>query len=130
LKGDVLGYYTNPAELYYPRNRINLQYAISAEVIDPSSANTKKGEEETSFAITTDERRYLFKADSAASAKEWTRAIQKVIFRTHNEGGSVKICLPIGNVIEIEESKMLDLAQTVRVRVVDNDETFAIDEVR
>ena len=38
LKGDVLGYYTNPAELYYPRNRINLQYAISAEVIDPSSA--------------------------------------------------------------------------------------------
>ncbi|CAN9427988.1 unnamed protein product [Alternaria alternata] len=128
LKGDVLGYYTNPAELYYPRNRINLQYAISAEVIDPSSANTKKEEEETSFAITTDERRYLFKADSAASAKEWTRAIQKVIFRTHNEGGSVKICLPIGNVIEIEESKMLDLAQTVRVRVVDNDETFAIDE--
>jgi sterol 3beta-glucosyltransferase len=106
---------------------------LSAEVIPsattPSTKKAVEQEEETTFAITTDERRYLFKADSAASAKEWTRAIQKVIFRTHNEGGSVKICLPIGNVIEIEECRMLDLAETVKVRVIDNDETFAIDEV-
>lgn len=125
LRGDVLAYYTNPAELYFPRNRLNLQYAISAEVIE----NTKKGEEETTFAVTTDERKYLFKADSVASAKEWARAIQKVIFRTHNEGNSVKISLPIQNVLEIEESSILDLANTVKVRVIDNDETFAIDEV-
>lgn len=125
LRGDVLAYYTNPAELYFPRNRINLQYALTAEVLE----STKKGEEETSFAITTDERKYIFKADSAASAKEWTRSIQKVIFRTHNDGNSVKISLPIQNVLEIEESSILDLANTVKVRVVDNDETFAIDEV-
>ncbi|EUC51426.1 glycosyltransferase family 1 protein [Bipolaris oryzae ATCC 44560] len=124
LRGDVLAYYTNPAELYFPRNRINLQYALTAEVLE----STKKGDEETSFAITTDERRYVFKADSAASAKEWTRSIQKVIFRTHNDGNSVKISLPIQNVLEIEESSILDLANTVRVRVIDNDETFAIDE--
>lgn len=99
---------------------------MTAEVLE----STKKGEEETTFAIKTDERRYLFKADSAASAKEWTRSIQKVIFRTHNEGNSVKISLPIQNVLEIEESTILDLANTVRVRVIDNDETFAIDEVR
>jgi sterol 3beta-glucosyltransferase len=71
----------------------------------------------------------LFKADSVASAKEWARSIQKVIFRTHNEGNSVKICLPIQNVLEIEESSILDVANTVKVRVIDNDETFAIDEV-
>ncbi|USP79978.1 glycosyltransferase family 1 protein [Curvularia clavata] len=124
LRGDVLAYYTNPAELYFPRNRINLQYALTAEVLE----STKKGEEETSFSITTDERKYIFKADSAASAKEWTRSIQKVIFRTHNDGNSVKISLPIQNVLEIEESSILDLANTVKVRVIDNDETFAIDE--
>ncbi|RMZ72997.1 Sterol 3-beta-glucosyltransferase [Pyrenophora seminiperda CCB06] len=124
LRGDVLAYYTNPAEVYFPRNRINLQYAVSAEVIE----STKKGEGETSFTITTDERSYLFKADSVASAKEWTKSIQKVIFRTHNEGNSVKISLPIQNVLEIEESSILDLANTVKVRVIDNDETFAIDE--
>jgi len=32
-------------------------------------------------------------------------------------------------VLEIEESSILDLANTVKVRVIDNDETFAIDEV-
>jgi sterol 3beta-glucosyltransferase len=125
LRGDVLSYYTNPAELYFPRNRINLQYAVSAEAIE----SNKKGEEETIFLVTTDERKYQFKADSAASAKEWVRSIQKVIFRTHNEGNSVKISLPIQNVIEIEESSILDFAKTVKVRVVDNGETFALDEV-
>jgi sterol 3beta-glucosyltransferase len=125
LRGDVLSYYTNPTELYFPRNRLNLQYAISAEALE----SKKKGEEETTFIVTTDERKYQFKADSAASAKEWVRSIQKVIFRTHNEGNSVKISLPIQNVLEIEESSILDFANTVKVRVVDNGETFAIDEV-
>lgn len=125
LKGDVLSYYTNPAELYFPRNRINLQYAISAEVLD-----SKEKKDETVFLVTTDERVYQFKADSIASAKEWVRSIQKVIFRTHNEGNSVKISLPIQNVLEIEESTILDFADTVKVRVIDNDETYAIDEVR
>jgi sterol 3beta-glucosyltransferase len=125
LRGDVLSYYTNPAELYFPRNRINLQYAMSAEILEPK----KKIEEETTFTVTTDERTYQFKADSAVSAKEWVKSIQKVIFRTHNEGNSVKISLPIENVLEIEESAILDFANTVKVRVIDNDETFAIDEV-
>lgn len=79
--------------------------------------------------VTTDERKYQFKADSAMSATEWVRSIQKVIFRTHNEGNSVKISLPIQNVLEIEESTILDFADTVKVRVIDNDETYAIDEV-
>lgn len=125
LRGDVLSYYTNPAELYFPRNRINLQCAISAQILEAK----KKDEEETVFTVTTDERTVQFKADSAASAKEWVRSIQKVIFRTHNEGNSVKISLPIQNVLEIEESAILDFANTVKVRVIDNDETFAIDEV-
>lgn len=126
LKGDVLSYYTNPAELYFPRNRINLQYAISAGILDGKKKNE---EEETIFTVTTDERTIQFKADSAASAKEWVKSIQKVIFRTHNDGNSVKISLPIQNVLEIEESAILDFANTVKVRVIDNDETFAIDEV-
>lgn len=121
----MLAYYVNPAELYFPRNRINLKYAISADLLETK----KKGDEETTFVVTTDERRYQFRADSAVSAREWVRSIQKVIFRTHNEGNSVKISLPIRNVLEIEESSILDFADTVKVRVIDNDETFAIDEV-
>lgn len=125
LRGDVLSYYSNPSELYFPRNRINLQYAISADVLEVKEA----GKDETTFVVTTDARTYQFKADSAMSAKEWVRAIQKVIFRTHNEGNSVKISLPIQNVLEIEESTILDFADTFKVRIIDNDETYAIDEV-
>ncbi|KAF2445733.1 glycosyltransferase family 1 protein [Karstenula rhodostoma CBS 690.94] len=124
LRGDVLAYYTNPTELYFPRNRINLQYAISAEVLEGKD----KHKDETTFVVTTDEKTFQFKADSAVSAKEWVRSIQKVIFRTHNEGNSVKISLPIQNVLEIEESTILDFAETVKIRVIDNDETYAIDE--
>jgi sterol 3beta-glucosyltransferase len=102
-----------------------LRYATSAKILEAK----KKDEEETVFTVTTDERAVQFKADSAASAKEWVRSIQKVIFRTHNEGNSVKISLPIQNILEIEESAILDFANTVKVRVIDNDETFAIDEV-
>lgn len=125
LRGDVLAYYTNPTELYFPRNRINLQYALSAEVLEGKDRH----KDETTFVVTTDEKTFQFKADSAVSAKEWVRAIQKVIFRTHNEGNSVKISLPIRNVLEIEESTILDFAETVKIRVIDNDETYAIDEV-
>ena len=102
-----------------------MRYATSANILEAK----KKEEEETVFTVTTDERTVQFKADSAASAKEWVRSIQKVIFRTHNEGNSVKISLPIQNILEIEESAILDFANTVKVRVIDNDETFAIDEV-
>ena len=98
---------------------------MSAEVQDTKD----KAKDETTFSVTTDERTYQFKADSAMSATEWVRSIQKVIFRTHNEGNSVKISLPIQNVLEIEESTILDFADTVKVRVIDNDETYAIDEV-
>lgn len=115
LKGDVLAYYTNPAELYFPRNRINLQYAVSAAVTEAKD----KSKDETSFSVLTDDRTYYFKADSVASAKEWVRSIQKVIFRTHNDGNSVKISLPTQNVLDIEESTLLDFADTVKIRVID-----------
>ncbi|OCK82777.1 glycosyltransferase family 1 protein [Lepidopterella palustris CBS 459.81] len=124
LKGDVLAYYISPAELYFPRNLINLQYAVSASVMEVKD----KGKDETAFSVTTDERTYLFKADSAASAKEWVRSIQRVIFRAHNDGNSVKISLPMQNVLDIEESTILDFADTVKIRVIDNDETFAVDD--
>lgn len=102
-----------------------MQYGISASVTESKD----KHKEDTIFTVTTDERTYQFKADSAASAKEWARSIQKVIFRTHNEGNSVKISLPTQNVLDIEESTILNFADTVKIRVIDNDETFAIDDV-
>ena len=125
LKGDVLSYYTSPSDLYFPSGNIDLQYGISASL----SESKEKANQDTSFYVVTNLRTYHFKADSHASAKEWVKTLQKVIFRSHNDGDSVKISLPIENVIDIEESPVIDFAETLKIRVIDSDETYAIDEV-
>ncbi|KAL8771767.1 MAG: hypothetical protein Q9209_002958 [Squamulea sp. 1 TL-2023] len=124
LKGDVLSYFTNPSDLYFPSGNIDLTYGISASLVDTK----EKNKETTNFSVVTNERVYLFKADSPSSAKEWVKTLQKVIFRSHNDGDSVKISLPIENIIDIEESPVIDFAKTLKIRVVDSDETYAIDE--
>lgn len=123
LKGDVFSYYRDPSNLYFPHGQIDLRYGISASVTD-------KDKDGVNFTVETDHRTYYFRADSAQSAQDWVKCLQRVIFRSHNDGDSVKISLPLQNVIDIEETQMLDFAETCKIRVIDNDETYAIDEVR
>lgn len=122
LKGDVLSYYSDPSDLYFPSGNIDLRYGISASILDKEKAKEY-------FTVVTHQRKYQFKADSAPSAKEWVKALQKIIFRSHNDGDSVKISLPIENIIDVEDSPMIEFAETCKIRVIDNDETYAIDEV-
>lgn len=121
LKGDVLAYYRDASNLYFPHGQIDLRYAISANITD-------KDKDGLHFSVVTHHRSYHFRADSAPSAKEWVKSLQRVIFRSHNDGDSVKISLPIGNVMDIEDSQMIEFADTCKIRVIDNDETYAIDE--
>ncbi|OAA59786.1 udp-glucose:sterol glycosyltransferase [Niveomyces insectorum RCEF 264] len=124
LKGDVLAYYRDPSNLYFPHGQIDLRYGISATVTDKD-----KDKDGVHFQVVTHHRTYYFRADSAPSAKEWVKSLQRVIFRSHNDGDSVKISLPIANIIDIEETQaMVEFADTCKIRVIDNDETYAIDE--
>jgi sterol 3beta-glucosyltransferase len=125
LKGDVLSYYSDPSDLYFPSGNIDLRYGISANV----TGQRERQGCYTHFTVITHQRKFQFKADSAPSAKEWVKALQKIIFRSHNDGDSVKISLPIENIIDIEDSQIIDFADTCKIRVIDNDETYAIDEV-
>jgi sterol 3beta-glucosyltransferase len=111
--------------LYFPSGNIDLRYGISANIADKD-----KGKDATHFTVVTHQRKYNFRADSIPSAKEWVKALQKIIFRSRNEGDSVKISLPIENIIDIEDSQIIDFADTCKIRVIDNDETYAIDEVK
>ncbi|CAI7647446.1 unnamed protein product [Penicillium bialowiezense] len=122
LKGDVLSYYADPSNLYFPSGHVDLRYGISASLSERKDGEVKE------FQVTTDQRTYYFRAESATSAKEWVKALQKVIFRTHNEGDSVKVSFPIANIIDLEESPMADFAETFKIRVLDNGESYAIDE--
>lgn len=124
LKGDVLAYFNDPTNLYFPRGRINLRYALSAVLIESKD----KTKDPMDFSVTTNQKTYVFRADSAASAKEWVKLLQKVIFKSHNDGDSVKIAIPMDNVVEIEENPVLDYAETIKVGVVDNDDSYAVDD--
>jgi len=125
LKGDTLAYFSDPSNLYFPSGSIDLRSGVLAEI----TASQGKDKNETNFTITTHQRTYLLRAESGASAKEWVKQIQKVIFRSHNEGDAVKISLPISNVVDIEENPVMNFAETFKIRIFDNDETYAIDEV-
>ncbi|KAI1148161.1 glycosyltransferase family 1 protein [Nemania diffusa] len=121
LKGDVLAYYRDASNLYFPHGQIDLRYAISAAITD-------KDRDAVHFSVATHHRTYHFRADSAPSAKEWVKSLQRVIFQSHNEGDSVKISLPIENILDVEDSQIVEFADTCKLRVIDNDETFSIDE--
>jgi sterol 3beta-glucosyltransferase len=122
LKGDVLSYYEEPSKIYYPTGQIDLRLALSANLADP------KDKDDCHFNLTTDKREYQFKADNSSSARDWVKMLQKVIFRSRNDGDSVKISLPIENIMDVEDDRVLDFADTIKIRVIDNDETYAIDE--
>jgi len=125
LKGDVLSYYSNPSDLYFPQGNIDLRYGISAVL----SAEKDRQKDCNEFSVTTDHRTYQFRADSPTSAKEWVTSLQKTIFRSHNDGDSVKISLPVDNIIDIEESPVVEFAETVKIRVIESGDSYAIDEV-
>lgn len=124
LKGDVLSYYENPQNRYFPRSSIDLRYGIEAAVAEPE----KGKDHSTFFTITTTDRVFYFKADSAASAKEWVKALNKIIFRSHNDGDGVKIVLPVESIFGVEESRVLEFADTFRLDVLNKDD-HTTDEV-
>lgn len=126
LKGDVLSYYKDWSKLYFPHGHIDLRYGISASLAEQKDKEKEK--EVKDFQVTTDQDTYYFRAESPSNAREWVKSLQKVIFRTHNEGDSVKISFPIENIIDIEESPMVDFAETFKIRVVEAGETYGVDE--
>lgn len=124
LKGDVLSYYNDASDLYFPNGHIDLRYAVSASLV-----RTARIEASLDFEVVTSLRKYQFRADSAASAKEWVKTLQKIIFQAHVDGDSVKVVLPVRTILDVEPNPVIGLAETVKIRAIDDEETYAIDEV-
>ncbi|KAL4942455.1 hypothetical protein BDV06DRAFT_211804 [Aspergillus oleicola] len=127
LKGDVFSYYADPSNIYFPSGQIDLRYGISASLTEPK----EEGKESRDFQVTTDHGTYHFRADSSANAKEWVKSLQKVIFRTHNEGENIKLSFLFDDILDVEESPMVEFAETFKIRVVERGEgeAYAVDEV-
>ncbi|KAF9952584.1 Sterol 3-beta-glucosyltransferase, partial [Mortierella alpina] len=111
LKNDVLSYYADQSEVYYPIKSIDLRDALSAE---PSPRN------ELAFYIYTGTRRYKFKTDSELARTDWVKAIQKSIFHTKTDDESVKISIPLVS-IEAVELNPTSFTDTIRISFRDVD---------
>lgn len=107
----MLLYYEDPGDLYFPSGTINLRNGVQASVIESGEG---KGQS-AFFNITTVDRVWYFRADSVPSAKEWVKALNKVIFRSHNDGDGVKVVLPIEGIFGLEESPVLEFADTFKL---------------
>ncbi|KAG0329204.1 Sterol 3-beta-glucosyltransferase [Dissophora globulifera] len=118
LKNDVLSYYSNQTDVYYPVNTIDLKDALSAE---PSATSQQN------FHIFTNHRKYTFRTDSELARSDWVKSIQKCIFQAKLEGNKVKIAIPLGNVLEVEMNTMA-FAEAIHVRFMENEESFAVEE--
>ncbi|SCV72662.1 BQ2448_4199 [Microbotryum intermedium] len=118
LKDSVLSWYPSSTDPYFPDGHIDLHYCTSVE----SSKHAKH------FKVDTPEKRWHFSADSEASRDEWVKTLKKAVFRCQNEGESVKICIPLETVVDIEFSNNLEFAETIRVRVYDSTEGYALDD--
>jgi sterol 3beta-glucosyltransferase len=126
LKGHVLSFYQDPAQVNYPSSLIDMRRGIGV-----FTTRQEKGKDDTHFTLETDKRQYQLRADSAESALDWIKILQQEILNTHNDGGLVKITLPIENILDIEDNYIRGMAfsESLRIRVIDNDETYAVDEV-
>lgn len=127
LRHESLSYYTSATETYFPAGTIDLRYAIRAE-LSGNGGNSDSDQQSTGFSLLTEQRTYYFRSDGVSSAKYWVNSLQREIFRSKNEGDTVKIVIPIENIIDLEESAIFDVAKTLNIRAIDNEETYSIDE--
>ncbi|KAG0373032.1 Sterol 3-beta-glucosyltransferase [Mortierella sp. AD032] len=113
LKNDVLSYYSDQSEVYYPIKSIDLKDALSAE---PSLRN------ELAFYIHMPTRRIKFKTDSELARADWVKAIQKSIFHAKMNEDNVKISIPLSYVTDIELNPT-SFVDTLQLKVKDMDGT-------
>lgn len=124
LRGSTLSYYNSPSDLYFPRGTFDLRAGTTAQ-LEGEEASQKP----LDFTLGAAGQVHRFRSDSHASACEWVKRLQESMFHARNNSEIVKISLPIANILDIEENPVVDFADTFKIRIIDNDETFAIDEV-
>ena len=82
LKDDVLSWYPSSSDPYFPIEQIDMHYVTSVE---PSLAHKDH------FKMVTPRKKYHFATESSVSQQEWVKALRKVVFKSQNEGESVKV---------------------------------------
>ncbi|SCU96637.1 LADA_0H01970g1_1 [Lachancea dasiensis] len=123
LKDHTLSLYNSPRDLYFPLLTIDLRYANRIEL-------AKHDEEATGhFKIHTEAKVYKFRADSGYASRSWCSALKKQLFATQNsDNDSISVKIPLSNIIDIDEQTVVAQSVTMRIRVLETPQSFAVDD--
>lgn len=123
LTDHVLSYCLDASEQFAVQGNINLKDAIEAQ---PAVEYCKDGE--YAFKLSTHHGDHILKTETASSANEWLKILQKVIFRLRNHGDAVKVVVPYSAILNVESSPGLAFTDTVKVSLADEDGSFTLSE--
>ncbi|KAL0091342.1 UDP-Glycosyltransferase/glycogen phosphorylase [Phycomyces blakesleeanus] len=119
LKNDVLAWYENAIDNYSPLGKIDLKYAQYVH-------RSKK--RDYGFRINTMTKTWHFQADTEAAVIEWINVFQKAIFKAKNTGSSLKVVIPMENILDIEQPVPIEFQQFLKIRTVGIDDSLVMDE--
>ncbi|TID26235.1 hypothetical protein CANINC_002767 [Pichia inconspicua] len=126
LREHTVSIYASSTDLYFPQLVIDLRTALRAETYGSS-----KDSDPTTpvwVSIVTETKTYWFQAENLDTAKSWVTALKKQIFSSRNKGDEVAIEIPLQNVIDLEISNVFVTTKSLKIKIIENPETFAIDD--
>ncbi|CAO3699786.1 unnamed protein product [Rhizopus microsporus] len=113
LSGHVLSWYESAESKYLPLNSVDLVGVIRIDMYKPKKFGIR---------LQTDTGRYFLFADSQVSQKEWFDELRKGIFLAQNSGSSIRVALPLANVIAIEKPSVFQFAENIKISISDGDD--------
>lgn len=126
LRENTFSVYSSTKDLYFPELVIDLRTTLRAEIYG-SSKNTNPLTP-VWIRIVTEKRTHWFQADNHDVARNWITSLKKHIFSSRNKGDQVAIKIPLQNVIDLELTSVVGVTKNLRIKVIENAESFAIDD--
>lgn len=122
LKGHTLSFHNSSTDLYFPLLTIDLRDISSVQMTSSENNPTK-------FELSIKDQSLVLKADSFHSARHWVSSIKKQMFASqHSDTNTMTIKIPLQNIVDLEETSILDKSGTLRIKALENLSTYAVDE--
>lgn len=126
LRENTFSVYSSPKDLYFPELVIDLRTALRAEVY--GSNKNSNPLTPAWIRVVTEKRTHWFQADNHDIARSWVTSLKKHIFSARNKGDQVAIKIPLQNVIDLELTSVVGVTKNLRIKVIENADSFAIDD--
>ncbi|ODV91374.1 glycosyltransferase family 1 protein [Tortispora caseinolytica NRRL Y-17796] len=124
LRSDFLSFHEDSNMLYFPSGIIDLSRIEHIKMKPSTDPNTPS----LTIQLFVGSKTYSLRADSPENAESWLSALINTTFRSQNDGGSVKIAIPLVNILELEPVGLFEFANSFRIKVVDESGSYAIDD--